>query len=273
MVAPCPLESLVLYLAATPHSASMALVAIREERQAKSLPHDATHSVGMMQHQDDAPEAMAAPADDQAPQDSAPEAVVAPTGDRAPEVPQPQEVSDSINTFALVEHPVYFVSMVLRDAQARYLMPQKLLLALLVASRKLHQYFQGHPIKVVSVYPLERGAGAGSVLISPTHDKLYYTVQLCFQRGEKVSNNIAEYEDLIADLKAAATLGVKCLTIKGDSQLLVNFSNNVYESKDEHMEGTLPEKEEDAERVAQQAIAYCIQDGELYRKRPNDVSL
>ena len=39
------------------------------------------------------------------------------------------------------------------------------------------------------------------------------------------------------------------------------------------MHGTLPEKEEDAERVARQAMTYCIQDGELYRKRPNDVSL
>ena len=27
------------------------------------------------------------------------------------------------------------------------------------------------------------------------------------------------------------------------------------------------------ERVARQATAYCILDGELYRKRPNDVSL
>ena len=35
-------------------------------------------------------------------------------------------------------------------------MPQKLLLVLLVASRKLRHYFQGHPIKVVSSYPLER---------------------------------------------------------------------------------------------------------------------
>ena len=35
-------------------------------------------------------------------------------------------------------------------------MPQKLLLALLVASCKLRHYFQGHPIKVVSAYPLER---------------------------------------------------------------------------------------------------------------------
>ena len=198
-------------------------------------------------------------------------------------------------------------------------MPQKLLLALLVASRKLRHYFQGHPIKVVSAYPLERvlrspnsagsvtewnielqafqlefsttrvikgaaladfvaewtdaptlevgedqstssgseapdgwvmyfdgafahqGAGAGAVLISPTQDKLYYAVQLCFQHGEKVSNNIAEYEGLIAGLRAAAALGVKRLTVKGGSRLLVNFSNKVYEPKDEHMEAYLVE--------------------------------
>ena len=35
-----------------------------------------------------------------------------------------------------------------------------------------------------------QGTGAGAVLISPTQDKLYYAVQLCFQHGEKVSNNI-----------------------------------------------------------------------------------
>ena len=61
-----------------------------------------------------------------------------------------------------------------------------------------------------------QGTGDGAVLISPTQDKLYYTVQLCFQRGEKVSNNIAEYEGLIADLKAMVALGVKHLTIKGE---------------------------------------------------------
>ena len=36
MVAPRPLEPLVLYLAATPYFASTALVAVREERRAKS---------------------------------------------------------------------------------------------------------------------------------------------------------------------------------------------------------------------------------------------
>ena len=75
------------------------------------------------------------------------------------------------------------------------------------------------------------------MLISPTQDKLFYAVQLCFQRGEKVSNNIVEYEGL----KAASALGVKRLTIRGDSQLLVNFSNKVYEPKDEHMEAYLAE--------------------------------
>ena len=66
-------------------------------------------------------------------------------------------------------------------------------------------------------------------------------MQLCFQHGEKVSNNIAEYEGLIAGLRAAAVLGVKRPTVKGGSQLLVNFSNKVYEPKDEHMEAYLAE--------------------------------
>ena len=41
MVASCPLEPLVLYLAATPHSASAALVAVREERQVRGLSSNA----------------------------------------------------------------------------------------------------------------------------------------------------------------------------------------------------------------------------------------
>ena len=188
-----------------------------------------------------------------------------------------------------------------------------------MASHKLRHYFQGHPIKVFSAYPLERvlrspnsagrvaewnielqafqlefsrtgvikgaaladfmaewaeapglkvgedrllspgsespdgwimyfdgafsrhSAGAGAVLISPIQDKLYYAMQLCFQHGEKVSNNIAEYEGLIASLKAAVDLGARRLTIKGDSQLPINFSNKVYEPKYEHMEAYLAE--------------------------------
>ncbi|XP_073360226.1 uncharacterized protein [Aegilops tauschii subsp. strangulata] len=38
------------------------------------------------------------------------------------------------------------------------------------------------------------------------------------------------------------------------------------------LRGTLPEKEEDIERIVREATAYCGQDGELYLRRPNDVS-
>ena len=100
-----------------------------------------------------------------------------------------------------------------------------------------------------------QGAGAGAVLILPTQDKLYYAMQLCFQQGEKVSNNIVEYEGLIAGLKDAVALGVKRLTIKGDSQLLVNFSNKVYEPKDEHMEAYLAE----VRRMEQQFWGLALQ--------------
>jgi probable phosphoglycerate mutase len=67
-------------------------------------------------------------------------------------------------------------------------------------------------------------------------------VQLCFKREpDKVSNNIAEYEGLLAGLKESISLGVKRITIKGDSQLIVNFSNKAYKPKDPHMIAYLEE--------------------------------
>jgi ribonuclease HI len=85
------------------------------------------------------------------------------------------------------------------------------------------------------------GMGAGAVLTSPSRDKLFYAVQLCFQPEHKVSNNIAEYEGLLAGLRAANALGIKRLIVKGDSQLVVNFSKKSYTPKDEHMAAYLEE--------------------------------
>jgi probable phosphoglycerate mutase len=85
------------------------------------------------------------------------------------------------------------------------------------------------------------GVGAGAVLTSLSGDKLFYAVQLCFGPEHKVSNNIAEYEGLLAGLRAANALGIKCLIVKGDSQLVVNFSNKSYTPKDEHMAAYLEE--------------------------------
>jgi hypothetical protein len=95
------------------------------------------------------------------------------------------------------------------------------------------------------------GAGASAVLTSPSGDKLFYAVQLCFKPEHKVSNNITEYEGILAGLRAANTLGIKRLIVKGDSQLVVNFSNKSYTPKDEHMAAYLEEhrKMENASKV------------------------
>jgi ribonuclease HI len=79
------------------------------------------------------------------------------------------------------------------------------------------------------------GTGAGAVLTSPSGDKPFYAIQLCFKPEHKVSNNITEYEGLLTGLRAANALGIKCLVVKGDPQLIVNFSNKSYTPKDEHM--------------------------------------
>ena len=53
------------------------------------------------------------------------------------------------------QRPIYFVSKTLSDCQTRYLPLEKLILALIVTSRKLMHYFQAHPISVYTEYPLK----------------------------------------------------------------------------------------------------------------------
>jgi hypothetical protein len=55
----------------------------------------------------------------------------------APELHEEKTPEDT----AKVHKPMYFVSMVLRDARERCTMQQKLLYTLLIASRKLRHYF------------------------------------------------------------------------------------------------------------------------------------
>ena len=112
----------MLYLAATPYSTSAALVADREERRAKALPAAAPAEVE--QSQESLAKTMTVADGDPRQQGDAPRAEEAPPGDQAlgapsyQEVPQPSEDASSASTLNLVEHPVYFVSTVLRDARA-----------------------------------------------------------------------------------------------------------------------------------------------------------
>lgn len=53
------------------------------------------------------------------------------------------------------QSPVYYVSKSLLDAETRYNQLEKLALALVHAARKLRPYFQCHPIKVLTTFPLK----------------------------------------------------------------------------------------------------------------------
>ena len=54
-----------------------------------------------------------------------------------------------------VQHPVYYCSHALREAEERYPRMEKLILALVIAAWKLRPYFQAHTIEVPTEYPMK----------------------------------------------------------------------------------------------------------------------
>ena len=51
--------------------------------------------------------------------------------------------------------PIYYISKTLVDVETRYLPLEKLVLALVHATRKLPHYFQAHTVFVLTEYPLQ----------------------------------------------------------------------------------------------------------------------
>lgn len=77
-----------------------------------------------------------------------------------------------------------------------------------------------------------QGASVGVTLTSPNGDVRRYVVRLDF----RATNNMAEYEGLLAGLKASAGMGIRRLLVLGDSQLVVNQVSKEYQSTDLQME-------------------------------------
>ncbi|PWA51038.1 hypothetical protein CTI12_AA468160 [Artemisia annua] len=55
-----------------------------------------------------------------------------------------------------IQIPIYFVSRTLPDVEQSYAASEKLILALIHATRRLRRYFKDHPIRVLTDKPLER---------------------------------------------------------------------------------------------------------------------
>ncbi|XP_022877058.1 uncharacterized protein LOC111395308 [Olea europaea var. sylvestris] len=72
------------------------------------------------------------------------------------------------------------------------------------------------------------GSGAGVVLINPEGHKLNSAVRFEF----KATNNVVEYEALLAGLRLAKEMQVKRLLISSDSQLVVSQVNGNFSAKD-----------------------------------------
>jgi ribonuclease HI len=71
-------------------------------------------------------------------------------------------------------------------------------------------YFDGSVMKT--------GAGASLLFVSPLEEHMRYVVRLHFP----ASNNMAEYEALLCGLKIAIEIGIKCLDVRRDSQLVID---------------------------------------------------
>ncbi|GKE73950.1 reverse transcriptase domain-containing protein, partial [Tanacetum coccineum] len=136
--------------------------------------------------------------------------------------------------------PIYFVSRALRGPEINYTAMEKLVLALIHASKRLRRYFQAHPITPILLWKgqkrkerttLQDGCGAGVILTDPEGVEFTYALRFQFE----TNNNEAEYEALIAGLRIAEKIGVKNLEVNVDSKLVANQVNGTYIAKETDM--------------------------------------
>ena len=73
----------------------------------------------------------------------------------------------------------------------------------------------------------QSSAGAGVVLISPSKENIHLSYKLDF----KTTNNIAEYEVLLLGVKDAKEMGITCMRIFGDADLIYSRSTTLFRKK------------------------------------------
>ncbi|XP_071712989.1 uncharacterized protein [Rutidosis leptorrhynchoides] len=115
----------------------------------------------------------------------------------------------------------------------------------------------------------EEGTGAGLVLTSPDGEEHTYALKFCFY----ASNNEAEYEALVSDLRIALEMGITNLKAYVDSQIVAQQVNGTFDARDTSMrylyDGGLPIDKAEARRIRVTAPMYEVINGALYGKSYN----
>ncbi|GJY94792.1 reverse transcriptase domain-containing protein [Tanacetum coccineum] len=137
---------------------------------------------------------------------------------------------ESISTSLLAKKeeeqvPIYFVSRVLQGDELNYPGMEKLILALIKKEEKEKADTKPTKMKLSYKWKLftdgaasSYDSGAGLMLIDPEGKEYTYALRFGFE----TTNNKAEYEALLAELRISQELEITSLAIFVDSQLLVN---------------------------------------------------
>ncbi|XP_071924890.1 uncharacterized protein [Coffea arabica] len=163
-----------------------------------------------------------------------------------------------------VQMLVYYVSRVLRETKTRYTQAEKLVLALIHVAREYDLSFE--PRTAIKAQALadflaeltfdevkksisdkaesqrwilhvdgsskSEGSGAGLLLEDPHGELCSYALRFDFT----ISNNEAEYEEIIAGLQLAHKLGARRILVNSDSHLVVCQILSEYETREEVMQ-------------------------------------
>ncbi|XP_073038076.1 uncharacterized protein [Primulina eburnea] len=150
------------------------------------------------------------------------------------------------------KQPVYYVSHALKGVEIRYFGLEKLALALVMTERRLRPYFLSRPIVVLTNSPLGKilthclavwlsGLQSWESMTSRKWGEIstdfasWEEVTLAVRLDFRASNNEAEYEAMLAGLRAARYVGAARVLIFSDSQLVAQQMKGIYDLKNEKL--------------------------------------
>ncbi|XP_074351891.1 uncharacterized protein LOC141691044 [Apium graveolens] len=144
------------------------------------------------------------------------------------------------------QSPVYYVSKRLHDAETHYTSMEKLVYALILASRKLRPYFQAQRIEVRTAYPLRKvlhkPESSGRMLkwaVELGQFDLEYVPQTAI-KGQALADFLLEFDSEVDDkalltmeeqVQIALKMGVRNLIARSDSELVVNQVNGGFQAR------------------------------------------